>query len=384
MVQPKPLTFAPATGAHPDKNRSGPVHMKKHNFSAGPAILPAPVLKEAAKGVANYQGIELSLLELSHRGPEFMAIIEEATALVQELMGLPAGYKVLWLTGGASTQFFMAPMNLLNEGETAAYVDTGTWANKAIKEAKGFGNVQVLASSKEQNYNFIPKGYKIPKDAKYLHLTSNNTIFGTQLHRFPKSPVPIVCDMSSDFLSRPVDVSPFGLIYAGAQKNLGPAGVTVVIVREDLLGKVNRYLPAMLDYRTFIKEDSMYNTPPVFPIYVSMLTLRWLKKLGGTKVMQRRNKTKAALLYQEIDNNPLFQGTAAKEDRSLMNACFVMSAGYEALEKEFLKETEANGLIGLKGHRSVGGFRASIYNAMPKQSVQVLADLMRDFALRKG
>ena len=384
MVQPKPLTFAPATGAHPDKNRSGPVHMKKHNFSAGPAILPAPVLKEAAKGVANYQGIELSLLELSHRGPEFMAIIEEATALVQELMGLPAGYKVLWLTGGASTQFFMAPMNLLNEGETATYVDTGTWANKAIKEAKGFGNVQVLASSKEQNYNFIPKGYKIPKDAKYLHLTSNNTIFGTQLHRFPKSPVPIVCDMSSDFLSRPVDVSPFGLIYAGAQKNLGPAGVTVVIVREDLLGKVNRYLPAMLDYRTFIKEDSMYNTPPVFPIYVSMLTLRWLKKLGGTKVMQRRNKTKAALLYQEIDNNPLFQGTAAKEDRSLMNACFVMSAGYEALEKEFLKETEANGLIGLKGHRSVGGFRASIYNAMPKQSVQVLADLMRDFALRKG
>jgi len=358
--------------------------MKKHNFSAGPAILPAPVLKEAAKGVANYQGIELSLLELSHRGPEFMAIIEEATALVQELMGLPAGYKVLWLTGGASTQFFMAPMNLLNEGETATYVDTGTWANKAIKEAKGFGNVQVLASSKEQNYNFIPKGYKIPKDAKYLHLTSNNTIFGTQLHRFPKSPVPIVCDMSSDFLSCAVDVSPFGLIFAGAQKNLGPAGVTVVIVREDLLGKVNRYLPAMLDYRTFIKEDSMYNTPPVFPIYVSMLTLRWLKKLGGTKVMQRRNKTKAALLYQEIDNNPLFQGTAAKEDRSLMNACFVMSAGYEALEKEFLKETEANGLIGLKGHRSVGGFRASIYNAMPKQSVQVLADLMRDFALRKG
>lgn len=358
--------------------------MKKHNFSAGPAILPASVIKEAAKGVANYEGTGLSLLEVSHRGPEFTAIIEEATALMQELMGLPDNYKVLWLTGGASTQFFMAPMNLLDAGETAAYVDTGTWANKAIKEAKGFGNVQVLASSKEQNYNFIPKGYKIPKDAKYLHLTSNNTIFGTQLHKFPKSPVPIVCDMSSDFLSRPVDVSPFGLIYAGAQKNLGPAGVTVVIVREDMLGKVNRYLPAMLDYRTFIKEQSLYNTPPVYPIYVSMLTLRWLKKLGGTKVIQRRNKTKATLLYQEIDANPLFQGTAAREDRSLMNACFVMAPGYEALEKEFLKETEANGLVGLKGHRSVGGFRASIYNAMPKQGVQALVDLMQDFAKRKG
>lgn len=358
--------------------------MKKHNFSPGPAILPASVLKEAAKGVTNYQGTGLSLLELSHRGPEFTAIIEEATALVQELMNLPAGYKVLWLTGGASTQFFMAPMNLLDAGETAAYVDTGTWANKAIKEAKGFGNIQVLASSKDQNYNFIPKGYKIPKDAKYLHLTSNNTIFGTQLHRFPKSPVPIVCDMSSDFLSRPVDVSPFGLIYAGAQKNLGPSGVTIVIVREDLLGKVNRYLPAMLDYRTFIKEHSLYNTPPVFPIYVSLLTLRWLKKLGGTKGIQRRNKTKAALLYQEVDGNPLFKGTAAREDRSLMNACFVMAPGYEALEKEFLKETEANGLVGLQGHRSVGGFRASIYNAMPKQGVQALVDLMRDFAVRKG
>lgn len=358
--------------------------MKKHNFSAGPAILPASVIKEAAKGVANYEGTGLSLLEVSHRGPEFTAIIEEATALMQELMGLPDNYKVLWLTGGASTQFFMAPMNLLDAGETAAYVDTGTWANKAIKEAKGFGNVQVLASSKEQNYNFIPKGYKIPKDAKYLHLTSNNTIFGTQLHKFPKSPVPIVCDMSSDFLSRPVDVAPFGLIYAGAQKNLGPAGVTVVIVREDILGKVNRYLPAMLDYRTFIKEQSLYNTPPVFPIYVSMLTLRWLKKLGGAKAIQRRNKTKAALLYQEIDANPLFQGTAAREDRSLMNACFVMAPGYEALEKEFLKETEANGLVGLKGHRSVGGFRASIYNAMPKQGVQALVDLMQDFAQRKG
>ncbi len=358
--------------------------MKKHNFSAGPAILPAPVIKEAAKAVANYEGSGLSLLELSHRGKEFTAIIEEANALMRELLELPEDYHVLWLSGGASTQFFMVPMNLLGEGQTAAYVDTGTWANKAIKEAKGFGQVDVLASSKEQNYTFIPKGYKIPKDAQYLHLTSNNTIFGTQLHRFPKSPVPLVCDMSSDFLSRPVDVRPFGLIYAGAQKNVGPAGTTVVIVREDMLGKVNRYMPTMLDYRTYIKENSLYNTPPVYPIYVSMLTLRWLKKGGGLKAIQRKNKTKAALLYQEIDANPLFRGTVAKEDRSLMNVCFVMEDRYAALEKEFLAETEANGMVGLKGHRSVGGFRASIYNAMPKSGVQALVDLMQDFARRKG
>ncbi|MFN0016053.1 MAG: 3-phosphoserine/phosphohydroxythreonine transaminase [Saprospiraceae bacterium] len=360
--------------------------MKKHNFSAGPAVLPAPVIKEAAKGAANYLGSGLSLLEMSHRGPEFTAIMDEANALMIELLGIPAnsGYQVLWLTGGASTQFFMVPMNLLDDSESAAYVDTGTWANKAIKEAKAFGKTAVLASSKEQNYAFIPKGYKIPKDVRYLHLTSNNTIFGTQYQRFPKSPVPVVCDMSSDFLSRPVDVANFGLIYAGAQKNLGPAGVTVVIVREDMLGKVNRYLPTMLDYRTFIAENSLYNTPPVFPIYVSMLTMRWIKKTGGLKAMHRRNKAKAALLYNEIDANPLFAGTCAKEDRSLMNICFVMAKGHEGLEKEFLKETEANGMVGLKGHRSVGGFRASTYNALPKASVQALVDLMRDFARRKG
>jgi phosphoserine aminotransferase len=358
--------------------------MKKHNFSAGPAILPAPVIKEAAKAVANYQGIGLSLLELSHRGPEFTAIIEEANALLRELLQLPEGYQVLWLSGGASTQFFMAPMNLLDSEAAAAYVDTGTWANKAIKEAKGFGQVQVLASSKDDNYTHIPKNYKIPKNVQYLHLTSNNTIYGTQLHKFPKSPVPIVCDMSSDFLSRPIDVSQFGLIYAGAQKNLGPAGTTVVIVREDMLGKVNRHLPAMLDYRTFIKENSLYNTPPVYPIYVSMLTLRWIKKNGGLKAMQRKNKTKAAVLYNEIDTNPLFRGTTAVADRSLMNACFVMADKYTALEKEFLKETEQHGMVGLKGHRSVGGFRASIYNGMAKSSVQALADLMQDFARRKG
>lgn len=358
--------------------------MNKYNFSPGPAILPAPVLKEAAKGVANYQGIGLSLLELSHRGPEFTAIIEEATALLHELLDIPAGYQVVWLTGGASTQFFMAPMNLLNDDDIAAYVDTGTWASKAIKEAKGFGHVQVLASSKDQNYSYIPKGLNIPKGVKYLHLTSNNTIFGTQYQRFPKSPVPIVCDMSSDFLSRPVEVSSFGLIYAGAQKNLGPAGVTVAIVREDLLGTVSRHLPAMLDYRTFIKEKSLYNTPPVFPIYVSMLTLRWLKKLGGLKAMHRRNKAKASLLYREVDANPLFRGTAATADRSLMNACFVMAQGYEALEAPFLKACTENGLVDLKGHRSVGGFRASIYNAMPKKGVQALVEMMQDFARRHG
>lgn len=358
--------------------------MEKHNYSAGPAILPAPVIREAAKGVANYNGIGLSIMELSHRGPEFTAIIEEATELMKELMNLPAGYEVIWLTGGASTQFFQVPFNLLNEGETAAYVDTGTWASKAIKEAKNFGNIEVLASSKDRNYSYIPKQFKIPKEAKYLHITSNNTIFGTQLHKFPKSPVPLVCDMSSDFLSRPVNPEPFGLIYAGAQKNLGPSGVTVVIVREDMLGTVNRHMPSMLDYRTFIKEKSLYNTPPVLPIYVSMLTLRWVKKSGGLKAMQRRAKARAALLYEEIDRNPLFRGTAAVEDRSTMNACFVMDEKYAALEADFLQECKNNGIVGLKGHRSVGGFRASMYNALPKSSVAFLVELMQDFARRKG
>jgi len=358
--------------------------MKKHNFSAGPAILPAAVIKEAALAVSNYNGMGLSLLELSHRGPEFTAIIEEANALVKEIIGLPDGYQVLWLTGGASTQFFMAPFNLLNEGETAAYTDTGVWANKAIKEAKFFGNVEVVCSSKEQNYNHIPKGYKIPKTAKYLHLTSNNTIYGTQLHKFPKSPVPLVCDMSSDFLSRPFDPEQFGMIYAGAQKNLGPAGVTVVIIREDMLGTVQRAMPAMLDYRTFIKENSLYNTPPVFPIYVSMLTLRWIKKSGGLKAMQRKAKTKGNLLYDEIDRNPLFKGTVSKEDRSLMNPTFVMEAQYTHLEDEFMKLCKANGMVGLKGHRSVGGFRASMYNAMPKSSVAALVTLMQEFAVEKA
>ncbi|TNE64230.1 MAG: 3-phosphoserine/phosphohydroxythreonine transaminase [Bacteroidetes bacterium] len=357
--------------------------MKKYNFSAGPAILPAPVLKEAAKGVVNFEGSGLGIIEISHRSPEFTGVIEEATALVQELMELPEGYHVLWLTGGASSQFFMAPMNLLNTNETAGYVDSGVWADKAIQEARAFGNIEVLGSSKADNYTHIPK-VRIPNGLKYVHLTSNNTIYGTQYKRFPKSPVPIVCDMSSDFLSRPFDVAPFGLIYAGAQKNLGPSGVTIAVVREDMLGTVDRHLPTMLDYRTFISKKSLYNTPPVFPIYASMLTLRWLKKLGGTKAIQRRNKAKARLLYEAIDSSPLFAGTAAAEDRSLMNVCFVMAKGYETLQDEFLATCKNNGLIGLKGHRSVGGFRASIYNAMPKKGVQVLVDLMTDFAARKG
>jgi phosphoserine aminotransferase len=360
------------------------IKMKKHNFSAGPAVLPAAVLKEASKSALNYHGTGLSLLEMSHRGPEFTAVLEEANALMKEIIGLPEGYHTLWLSGGASSQFFMAPMNLLPENSFAAHVNTGTWATNAIKEGKGIGQIEVLASSEASNFNHVPKGYKIPKEAAYLHLTSNNTIYGTQLHKFPKSPVPIVCDMSSDFLSRPFDPTQFGMIYAGAQKNLGPAGTTVVIVREDMLGKVQRYLPTMLDYRTFIKNDSMYNTPPVFPIYVSMLTLRWIKKSGGLKAIQRKNKIKGAILYDEMDRNPLFKGTVAAEDRSLMNICFVMQDKYKALEGEFMKECEANGMSGLKGHRSVGGFRASAYNALPKSSVEALADLMADFAKRKG
>jgi phosphoserine aminotransferase len=319
---------------------------------------------------------------MSHRSKEIGAVTDEATALVKELLGLPDNYDVIWLTGGASSQFFMAPMNLLNADETAAYVDTGTWASKAIEAAQDFGKIDVLASSKETNYDNIPRKYKIPKNAKYLHLTSNNTIFGTQQNWWPDTDLPFVCDMSSDFMSRPVPVEKFGLIYAGAQKNIGPAGVTCVIVRNDMLGKVNRVLPKMLDYRTFIKEKSMYNTPPVFAIYVAMLTMRWIKEMGGLSDMEKHNKKKANILYKEIDNNPLFKGNVAKRDRSLMNVCFTMNN--RDLEPEFAKYAKANGMQGIEGHRSVGGFRASIYNAMPIKSVKALAELMRDFAQKHG
>ena len=356
--------------------------MKIHNFSAGPAILPQEVISEAAEAIKDFNGIGLSLLEISHRSAPFEAVMDEAESLVREFMNLSDEYGVVFLSGGASTQFFMIPMNILSEGNKAAYVDSGVWASKAIKEAKNFGNVEVIASSKGDNFNHIPKFDNIPSDASYLHITSNNTIYGSQYHNFPETSIPLVCDMSSDIFSRPIDANKFGLIYAGAQKNMGPAGTTLVVVRKDLLGKVNRNIPSMLDYRIHIENGSMYNTPPVFPIYVCMLTLRWLKKMGGLNEMYKRNQAKAAILYKEIDENPLFVGTVNKEDRSLMNVCYLLKDA--TLDKEFLEETKKAGIDGIKGHRSVGGFRASIYNAMPIESVQVLVDVMRDFSNRKA
>lgn len=349
----------------------------RHNFGAGPCILPQEVFQEASQAVLSWGNTGLSILEISHRTKEFEAVVEEACQLIKELLRVPEGYSILFLQGGASLQFGMVPYNLLNESETAAYLETGVWANKAIKEAKIFGNVNVVASSKEKNFSYIPKDYAIPKDAKYFHCTSNNTIYGTQLHQFPNSPVPMVCDMSSDILSREVDVSKFDLIYAGAQKNIGPAGATVVILRDSILGKIDRKLTSMMDYRIHIEGGSMYNTPPVFSIYVAMLNLRWLKAQGGIKELEKRNNAKAQLLYDEIDRNSLFMGTCAKEDRSRMNICFVMKN--PELEKEFLKAAEDAECVGLKGHRSVGGFRASLYNALPIESVQVLVNLMKDF-----
>lgn len=357
--------------------------MKKHNFSAGPAILPASVLAQAAEGVRDINGSGLSILEISHRSPTFTAIIEEAESLIRELAGIGEEYAILFLSGGASTQFFQVPMNLLNEDDHAGYADTGTWSSKAIKEAKAFGKVDVLASSKADNFNYIPKGYEIPAGLRYFHFTSNNTIFGTQYHHWPEADCPLVCDMSSDMLSRPIPVDRFGLIYAGAQKNLGPAGVTLVIVRKDLLGHVSRQLPSMLDYRIHIENQSLYNTPPVFPIYVTMLTLRWIKEQGGLAAIDRHNREKATMLYNEIDSNPLFMGTVKDPaDRSLMNVTFVTKAAED--EKVFLEYAKTNGIMDIKGHRSVGGFRASIYNAMPAESVAYLVELMQSFAQTRG
>ena len=352
--------------------------IKKHNFSAGPAILPASVIEEAAEAAKDFNGMGLSILEISHRGPEFVAVLNEAVDLVKQLFNLSDDYEVLFLTGGASSQFFMAAMNLLDQDASAAYVNTGTWSTKAIKEAKLFGHISELASSADQNFSYIPKGYDIGENFTYLHLTSNNTIFGTQYHEWPDTNVPFVCDMSSDIFSRPVDVKRFGLIYAGAQKNLGPAGTTLVIIRKDMLGKVQRAIPTMLDYNTHINKNSSFNTPPVYPIYVCMLTMRWLIANGGLSAMEKMNKEKAAILYNEIDNNPLFKGVANKEDRSLMNVTFVLNN--PALEPAFLEACTNEGCVGVKGHRSVGGFRASIYNAMPIESVQVLVDVMKRFA----
>lgn len=356
--------------------------MKIHNFSAGPGILPTEVLEKASQAVVNFNDSGLSLLEMSHRSPAFEEVMHKSESLVRELLGIGDDYGVIFLSGGASTQFFMVPMNLLNEDQKAVYSDTGVWANKAIKEAKIFGNVEVIASSKSTNYNFIPKNYPIPSDASYFHITSNNTIYGTEYHQWPECDIPLICDMSSDIFSKPIDGNKFGLIYAGAQKNMGPAGTTLVVVKKELLGKVNRTLPSMLDYRIHIENGSMYNTPPVFPIYVSMLTMEWIKANGGPEQMEVRNKKKAALLYNEIDQNPMFTGTVVSEDRSLMNVCFLLKNS--DLDKEFLAETKKAGIDGIKGHRLVGGFRASIYNAMPISSVQVLVDVMKDFAHRKA
>ncbi|UMB54562.1 3-phosphoserine/phosphohydroxythreonine transaminase [Lutibacter sp. A64] len=349
--------------------------MKKHNFSAGPCILPQEVLKKAAEAVVNFNGIDLSLIEISHRSKEFVEVMENARNLVKELLNLPEGYSVLFLQGGASLEFLMTAYNLMKVDGKAGYIDTGAWSSKAIKEAKLFGEVNVFASSKDATYNHIPKNYTVPTDVDYVHITSNNTIYGTQFKEFPKTDSLLVCDMSSDIFSRQLDFSKFDLIYAGAQKNMGPAGTTLVVVKDEILGKTGRSIPAMLDYKVHISKDSMFNTPPVFAVYVSMLTLQWLKDQGGISAIEKLNEEKAALLYAEIDRNPLFNGFAKKEDRSLMNVTFTLAN--EAHQEAFDTLWNAAGVSGIKGHRSVGGYRASIYNAMPIESIQVLVDVMQ-------
>lgn len=352
--------------------------MKKHNYSAGPSILPQEVLRKAAAAVLDFNNSGLSLIEISHRSKDFVAVMEEARALVLELLGLEGkGYQALFLHGGASLEFLMTPYNLMTKAGKAAYLDTGTWASGAIREAKAFGETVVVASSKDGNYTYIPKGYAVPSDADYFHCTSNNTIFGTQMFEFPDLEMPMVCDMSSDIFSRSIDFSKFGLIYAGAQKNMGPAGVTLVVVKESILGKTGRTIPNMLNLQQHIEKESMYNTPPVFATYTSLLTLQWLKDLGGIAGIEKLNNAKAELLYNEIDRNPLFKGTAVTEDRSKMNATFVLNDQTHA--EVFDKMWKAAGISGLTGHRSVGGYRASMYNALPLESVQVLVDVMREF-----
>lgn len=352
--------------------------MKKHNFSSGPAILPQSVFAQAAEAIRELPGTGLSILEISHRSPAFIKILEQAIELPKVLLGLDDSFEVLYLTGGASSQFYMVPMNLLGNKEQAAYVDTGTWSTKAIKEAQLFGGVEVVASSKADHFNHIPKDYSTPAGLKYLHITSNNTIIGTQYKKWPKVDCPIVVDMSSDIFSRPIDLAPLGLIYAGAQKNLGPAGTTLVIVKKDLLGQLDRPIPTMLDYRTHITKQSSFNTPPVFPIYVAMLNLLWIQEQGGLAEMEKRNQRKAALIYETVDHYDIFRGSVHPEDRSIMNATFFL-ANPELHEVFHQMCTEAN-ISTIKGHRTVGGFRASMYNAMPYESVEVLADIMQKFA----
>ncbi|GHA31261.1 phosphoserine aminotransferase [Salinimicrobium marinum] len=349
--------------------------MKKHNYSAGPCILPQEVFQEASQAVLDFNNTGLSILEISHRSKEFVDVMEEARNLALELLGLEGkGYKALFLQGGASTQFLMVAYNLLQV--KAGYLNTGAWSTKAIKEAKLFGDVAEVASSADKDFRYIPKGYFIPSDVDYFHCTSNNTIYGTQIKEFPNTPKPIVCDMSSDIFSRELDFSKFDLIYAGAQKNLGPAGTTLVVIKEDILGKVERSIPSMMDYKIHINKASMFNTPAVFAVYTSMLTLRWIKKNGGIAAMEERNEKKAALLYSEIDINPLFQGYADKKDRSTMNATFTLLN--DDLKETFDTMWKEAGVNGLNGHRSVGGYRASMYNALPLESVQVLVDVMSE------
>ncbi len=352
--------------------------MKKHNFNAGPSILSEYAIQETAKGVLNLNGSGLSILEVSHRSKEFIAIMDEAVNLVRELLDVPQSHSVVFLHGGASLQFCMVPYNLLNK--KAAYLDTGEWASKAIKEAKLFGEVEVVASSKDKTYNYIPKNYVVPADADYFHITTNNTIFGTEIKKDIDVAIPLVADASSDIMSRPFDISKYAILYAGAQKNIGPAGVALAIVRNDVLGKVTRSIPTMLNYKTHIDQGSMFNTPSCLPVYSSMLNLRWLKNEGGLPAAYKRNLAKANLLYDEIDRNKLFASTVPNaEDRSIMNVTFVMAPEYTEKEADFLALATSKGIDGIKGHRSVGGFRASIYNAMPISSVQVLVDAMKEF-----
>ncbi|MFN5183167.1 MAG: 3-phosphoserine/phosphohydroxythreonine transaminase [Bacteroidota bacterium] len=350
---------------------------KVHNFSAGPGILPQEVLQQSASACINFDELNLSLLEISHRSKNYEKVMDEARAIVKELFEVGDEFEVLYLGGGASLQFAMVPYNLLSENGYAAYVNTGVWASKAIKEAKILGNTKVIASSEEKKFSFIPKGYEIPGDADYLHVTSNNTIYGTQMKSFPKTQIPLVCDMSSDIFSRKVNAKDFTLIYAGAQKNMGPAGSTMVMVKKDALGKTGRKMLSMLDYQVHIKGGSMYNTPPVFPIYVTLLTMKWLKANGGISWIENLNQQKADLLYNEIDRNSCFYGTVEKEDRSNMNVCFLMNK--PELEPEFDKLWKSANISGIRGHRDVGGYRASLYNALPIESVEVLVEVMKEF-----
>ena len=352
--------------------------MKKHNFYAGPSILPAYTIENTAKGILDLDGIGLSVMEISHRSKEFMAIIEEAQSLIRELLEVPQGYHVLFLGGGASMQFCMVPYNLMQT--KAAYLNTGSWASKALKEAAVFGEAIEVATSKDSNFSYIPKGYELPADADYFHITTNNTIYGTEIREDLDVPMTLVADMSSDIFSRPMDVSKYGIIYGGAQKNLAPSGLAFIIIREDILGKVDRPIPSMLDYRKHIDKGSMFNTPPVVPIFAALQTLRWLKDKGGIPAMEKINIEKAALLYDEIDRNPMFKCTVEDEaDRSHMNICFVMTDDYKDREADFLAFAGGRGMVGIKGHRSVGGFRASTYNALARESVVALIDTMKEF-----